>query len=63
MVRNNTLLYILTLYGILLAVPLLFFVLYIIFKIPEREKDKVFKEETKRKATEFARESAQGSKS
>lgn len=63
MISNNTALYIILLYGIFLAVPLLFFVLYIIFKTSEREKDEIFKEEMKRKARELVWERAHGIKS
>lgn len=53
MMFNDTVSHICVLYGIFLAGPLLFFILYIIFKTSEREKDEIFKEEMKRKAREF----------
>lgn len=63
MMSHDTVLSILILYGTFLTIPLLFFVLYIIFKTSEREKDEIFKEVTKRKARAFAWEKAQGTKS
>jgi hypothetical protein len=63
MMPNDTVLHILILYGIFLAVPLLFFILYIMFKTLECEKDKVFKDEMERKAREFVQEMAHGVKS
>lgn len=56
-------LYIATLYGIFLAVPLLFFIPYTNFKTSEREKEEIFKEELKRKARELVWERAHGIKS
>lgn len=49
----ETILYITILYGVFLAVPLLFFVLYVLFKTSERKKEKLFREETKRKVREL----------
>jgi di/tricarboxylate transporter len=50
MFGTETILYISILYGIFFAVPLLFFVLYIVFKPSERENEEVNKEEIKRSA-------------
>ncbi|KAF2628967.1 hypothetical protein BU25DRAFT_490108 [Macroventuria anomochaeta] len=49
----DTILYIAVLYGIFLAIPLLFFILYIIFKTSECEREEIFKEGMKRKAREL----------
>lgn len=52
--------YILILYGMFLAVTLIFFILFVMFKTSEREKDEIFKEVMKRKAREFVWERAHG---
>ncbi len=41
------------LYGVFLAIPLFFFVAYIIFKTSEDEKYELFREEMKRQAQEL----------
>ncbi len=63
MFQSDTILYITVLYGIFLAVPLLFYILYIVLKTSEREKEAIFKEEMKRKARTLVWEKVQGIKS
>lgn len=63
MFQTDKVLYIAILYGIFLAVPFLFFLLYVIFKTSEREKEAIFKEEMRRKAKVLIWEEKHGVKS
>ena len=56
----DPLMYICVLYSIFFATPLLFLILYVIFKISEREKEDRLQEEMKRKAREVVWERRSG---
>lgn len=60
MLRIDPILYVIILYSAFLAVPLLFSILYIIFKVSEVENSKALERELKRKASELVWEVEHG---
>ncbi|KAJ4988429.1 hypothetical protein SVAN01_06046 [Stagonosporopsis vannaccii] len=59
----DTILYIAILYSVLVAVPFLSFVLHLIFKTSERQKEAIFQEEMRMRAKVLVSEQKQGVKS